>query len=124
MASNFDDPLAAWRNLVTKLESSINTASNKAMENEQFSRTVNQFTSAGATAQQSFSSFMDRYLSAVNMPSGTQLGELSTRLAAIESQLAYITRMLEEAGHIGKSPTSSTFTRPPRTKKAAPESKA
>lgn len=124
MASNFDDPLAAWRNLVTKLESSINTASNQAMQNEQFSKTVNQFTSAGANAQQSFSSFMDRYLSAVNMPSGTQLGELATRLAAIESQLAYITRMLEEAGHIGKNPAASTFPRPPRTKKANPESKA
>lgn len=110
--------------MVSKLETSINSASNKAMQNEDFSRAVNQMTSAGATAQQSFSSFMDRYLGAVNLPSGTQLGELSTRLAAIESQLAYITRMLEEAGHIGRSPASSTFSRPARTRKPKPESEA
>lgn len=121
MAASSNDPLAIWRDMVTSLESNFNSASNKLMESQEFSRTMNQFTSVATGAQQSFNTLMERYLATLNLPTASQIKDLSERLTAIEGQLSDLTSLLQNTAHAPERATGTPTARPTRTRRPDPE---
>lgn len=116
MAGASDDPLAFWRNMVSSLESNVNSASNKLMEAEHFSKTMNQFASAATGAQNSFNEIMERYLSTLNLPTASQVKDISVRLAVIEGQLSELVSLLQVADAAGQG-AGERFPRPSRARR-------
>jgi hypothetical protein len=118
----FSDPLAMWREALSKLEANVNTISMTTMETEQFSKAINQVASASTNAMASLNVFMERYLAMMNLPSANQLKEIAARLGALESGFSELNRQLQDADRISRPPGIDQSPRPPRTRQAPSDS--
>ncbi len=110
------DPLALWRDMLTKWESSFNDAANKNMASPEFSRFMNQAMGMSVRMQQTMGELMGKYLTAMNMPSRADLVAISERLQSIEDQLARLSAAVEQ-GSVGTSAAAKPYAGPPRTKR-------
>jgi hypothetical protein len=89
------DPFAAWRDIVSQWEKSVNALANREMASDQFSGSMNQMMNVMLRAQQSVGDAMIKYLAALNLPSRADLIALGEQLGSIESQLSRIAVAIE-----------------------------
>jgi len=109
------DPAAAWQKMISRWEQEVNDWSGKLTQNEQFGKVMSQATKMQIMAQRSFNDHMEKLLKSLNLPSKTEIEEISERLDRIEEVLERLTLTL---GHAKEAPVAS----PKRTRKpAAPE---
>ncbi|GGC16973.1 hypothetical protein GCM10011371_00520 [Novosphingobium marinum] len=107
------DPVAAWQGLVQQWEQEINAWSGKITETEQFSAMMGQATKYSLVAQQAFAEHMEKVLTSLNVPTKTQMEEMSERLSAIEEALERL-RLSMADGPEAKSAPEPRRTRKPK----------
>jgi hypothetical protein len=119
------DPFAAWRDIVSQWEKSVNSLANREMASDQFSGSMNQMMNVMLRAQQSVGDAMIKYLAALNLPSRADLVALGEQLGSIESQLSRIavaidrqTQIAATLQHASPPPTPPPPTSPPPTSQA------
>lgn len=131
------DPFAAWRDIVSQWEKSVNSLANREMASDQFSGSMNQMMNVMLRAQQSVGDAMIKYLAALNLPSRADLIALGEQLGSIESQLSRIAVAIERQAaqpaapqpaapqpaaspSMSPPPASPGRRTPPRTKRPPP----
>jgi hypothetical protein len=126
------DPFAAWRDIVSQWEKSVNSLANREMASDQFSGSMNQMMNVMLRAQQSVGDGMIKYLAALNLPSRADLVALGEQLGSIESQLSRIAVAIERqaaqpaaaqpaaSSSMSPPPASPARRSPPRTKRPPP----
>lgn len=108
------DPTAFFRQMLGEWEKMANGLGGEAMKSEEWARAMHGASSATTNMQAMVKGVMERALAAANMPSRTELEDVSARLARIEAALARI-----EAAMGGAAPARSLRPGPPRTRKPA-----
>lgn len=88
--TSYPDPLEMWRNWLSESERQWNGFLNQAMATEEFSQTMGRFMDVYLNLQKSMSEAMGRYLTAINLPSRTDVLSIGDRLAAVEDRLASV----------------------------------
>lgn len=116
------DPFDVWREWLANSERQWNGFLNKAMATDQFTQGMGQFMDVYLNAQKGMNEAMGRYLSALNLPTrsdilalGERLSTLEDHLGAIESSLA----ALQTAAPAQTPAAAAAVPRPPRTKQPA-----
>jgi polyhydroxyalkanoic acid synthase PhaR subunit len=86
--ASYPDPLEMWRNWLTESERQWNGFLNQAMATDEFSQTMGRFMDVYLNMQKSMSEAMSRYLTALNLPTRTDVLAIGDRLSAVEERLA------------------------------------
>jgi polyhydroxyalkanoic acid synthase PhaR subunit len=110
--------MALWREWVTQSERQWNAFFNEIMGTERYSQSMGRLLAICLDQQKSMSEAMGRYLSALNLPTRSDVLSLGDRLAGIEKRLASVEERMERL--VGPSPSpapAATAPRPPRTKR-------
>ena len=89
-----NDPAAIFRTLLGEWEKMANSVGGEFARSDEFARAMHGATAAQMTTQEAISAMMARALAAANMPSRTEIEDLSARLARIEAQLGRIEERL------------------------------
>src|ERR1700687_4432125 len=89
------DPLALWRDMLSKWETGFNDAANRGMGSPEFSRFVNQAMGTSVRMQRGLGELMGRYLTAMNMPTRADIAALGERLQGIEEQISRLAATIE-----------------------------
>lgn len=110
------DPLALWRDMLSKWETGFNEVANRNMGSPEFSRFMNQAMGMSVRMQHGVGELMGRYLTAMNMPSRADIAALGERLQSIEEQIARLTAAIEHVA-IERSGEPTPLVGPPRTKR-------
>lgn len=108
MSSTPPDPGAFFRQFLGQWEQMTNSVGGGAMKSGEFARTMHGAGSAAMNAQDMGKQFMERALAAANMPSRTELEDLSARIGRVEAALFRIEAILME----GRAAPVSTSTVP------------
>lgn len=108
------DPAAAFRELVSQWEKGINEFAARTMNSDEFSKAMNKATTASTTMQQQLGELIGRYLTALNLPSRSEMVNIGERLQAIETSLHRVSTQLEK---LGASTGGGASGGPPRTKR-------
>ena len=117
--SSVPDPLQAWREWVDQAERQWNSVLNEFMGSEQFGEASGRMMEAFLGFQSSMNEATQRYLSALNLPTRTDLLSLGDRLATIETCLVELDRKLDALSPQAATPRSrAPRPKPKRTKKA------
>jgi len=115
------DPVASWREWMSQSENRLNALFNEVMATDGYGRVLGGLTKVFVSMQKSMSEGMERYFSALSLPTRSDVVDLGKRLSMIESRLLAIENsLLRLAGtdpQEGRTRTASP--RPPRTKKPA-----
>jgi hypothetical protein len=106
------DPLALWRELLTKGETTSNAALNRFMSTDAFASLFGRSNSLLLGVQGLFNELIPKYLAAVHMPSREEVSELGERLTAIEDRLI---RLSDAIARISPG-RSAAADRPPKTR--------
>jgi hypothetical protein len=95
------DPLALWRDMLTKWQAAFDATAGNNTATAEFSRFMNQ--TMGQTMgmsvqlQHALGMVMGKYLAAMNMPTRADLAVMNARLTSIEDQLARLTQQVASA---------------------------
>jgi polyhydroxyalkanoic acid synthase PhaR subunit len=116
MTQNPFDPFAMWRDALSKWESSVNDLANKSMVSPEFSQFMNQAGSVTMRMQHAMGEMMQKYLTAMNMPTRADITALGERLQNIEQQLARLAEASDRSSPAAL-PQTQRFAAPPRTKR-------
>jgi len=109
-----------WREWVGQSERQWNAFLNQTMASDQYGQSLGRFMELYVTMQKGMSEAMGRTLTALNLPTRTDILALGDRLAAIEERLATIETRLERlAGAEAGDGSAAAVSRPPRTKRPA-----
>lgn len=117
MTEHAFDPLALWRDMLTKWETGFNDLANTNMASPEFSRFMNQATGVSVRMQHAMGELMGRYLTAMNMPSRADVVAVGERLQGIEDQLARLTALVERMSAGSSLAAAKPHAGPPRTKR-------
>ncbi len=118
------DPMQMWREWVDQSERQWNSVLNEFMSTEQFGQASSKMMEAFLGMQSSMNEASQRYFSALNLPTRTDILSLGDRLAAIEGTLAELSSRLEALQPAGSTTRKGpSRPRPKRTKKAAAKKK-
>ena len=93
-------------------EKMANSFGGEAMKSEEWARAMHGASAATTNMQATLKGVMERALAAANMPSRTELEDVSARLARIEASLFRIESTLTQA-----KPAAPTRPKPARTRK-------
>jgi len=104
------DPGALFREMLGQWEQMANQLGGQAMTSGEFSRVMQGTSSAAMTAQGAVHQMMDKALAAANMPSRSEVEDLSARVRRIEEAVGRIEALLMAQA----STTSPGFTPPTR----------
>ncbi|MGH2608895.1 MAG: poly(R)-hydroxyalkanoic acid synthase subunit PhaE, partial [Tepidiformaceae bacterium] len=118
----YPDPLEMWRNWLSESERQWNGFLNQAMATDEFSQTMGKFMDVYLNMQKSMSEAMGRYLTAMNIPTRTDVLALGDRLAAVEERLAGVEAAVAKAATSGAKAAAGNGgpapkPRPARTRK-------
>lgn len=109
-----------WRTWLTETERQWNTFFNDVMSTDSFGRFLGGYTDMYSTFQRMVAQNMERSLATLNVPSRTDIGDLSERLSGVEERLAAIessiNTLAEAVGHPSE-PAAVTQLRPRRTRR-------
>ncbi len=109
-----------WRTWLTETERQWNTFLNDVMSADSFGRFLGGYTEIYSTFQRLAAQNMERSLSTLNVPSRSDIVELSERLSGVEERLAAIessiNALAEAVGHPAE-PAAVTQLRPRRTRR-------
>ena len=94
MAIQSPDPGAFLREMLGQWESMANQVGDQMMKSGEFARAIQGANAATMNAQTATHQLMDRALAAANMPSRSEIEDLSARLKGIEESVARIETML------------------------------
>ncbi len=108
------DPTAMLREWLGQWEKLANSVGGDALKSEEFARSLHGAGNATMSMQAVLSQAMDRALAATNLPSRTDLADISARMARIEASIARI-----ETALAGNAPTASPGLRRTRKPPAA-----
>jgi hypothetical protein len=115
------DPIASWREWMSQSENRLNGLFNEVMATDGYGRVLGGLTKVFVSMQKSMSEGMERYFTALSLPTRSDVVDLGQRLSMIESRLLSIENSL--ARMAGPDPherqTSTASPRPPRTRKPA-----
>ena len=117
MTQHAFDPLALWRDILSKWETGFNDLSNKNMGSPEFSQLMNQAMGMSVRMQHAMGEIMGRSLTAMNMPSRADLVAIGERLQGIEDQLGRLTAMVERMSAGPSAGATKPYAGPPRTKR-------
>ena len=115
--ASIPDPLEAWRLWVDQAERRWNSTFNELMGTEQFSQVSGRMMEAWLAMQSSMNEATQRYFSALNLPTRTDVLSIADRLSSIDRRLDDLERRLDTIG--ATAPSKSARPKPRRTKKAA-----
>jgi len=87
MSSTPPDPAAFFRTMLGEWEKIANGVGGQVLKSADFARTMQGASGAALNAQEAMKGVMERALAAANMPSRSELEDLSARLARIEGAL-------------------------------------
>ena len=122
MPNNDDRPDVGqlWRNWLTDTERQWNAFFNDVMGTDSFGRFLGGYMEVYSTVQRLVAQNMERSLSTLNVPSRSDIVELSERLGSVEERLGAIESNLktlaEAVGHPSQ-PAAVTQLRPRRTRR-------
>ena len=109
-----------WRTWLTETERQWNTFFNDVMGTDSFGRFLGGYMDIYSTFQRLVAENMERSLSTLNVPSRSDIVELSERLSGVEERLAAIESSInglaEAVGHPSE-PAAVTQLRPRRTRR-------
>ncbi len=109
-----------WRTWLTETERQWNTFFNDVMGTDSFGRFLGGYMDIYSTFQRMVAQNMERSLSTLNVPSRSDIIELSERLSGVEERLAAIessiNTLAEAVGHPSE-PAAVTQLRPRRTRR-------
>ena len=88
------DPGAFFREMLGQWEQMANQFGGQVMKSGEFSRVMQGANSATMTAQAAAHQMMDKALAAANMPSRSEVEDISARLARIEESIQRIEGLL------------------------------
>jgi hypothetical protein len=115
------DAMASWRDWMTQSESRLNALFNDLMSTDGYGRVIGGLTKVFVSMQKSMTKGMERYFTALSLPTRGDVVDLGERLSLIESRLLAMENILAKlAGpdtHGGDA--KAMVPRPPRTKKPA-----
>lgn len=109
-----------WRDWLTETERQWNGFFNDVMGTDSFGRFLGGYMEIYSTMQRLVAQNMERSLTTLNVPSRSDIVELSERLSNVEERLASIEsslKTLAEAAGQSTGPASVTQLRPRRTRK-------
>ena len=112
------DPMDAWRKQLTQAERDWNQYFNEAMGSDAFSQVMGTWMNGFLTVQKNTGEAVERYLAGFNLPTRSDITEISERLTTIEERLRRI-----EAATAG-GPAKPRNRTPPRTRKPPSENKS
>ncbi len=109
-----------WRTWLTETERQWNTFFNDVMSTDSFGRFLGGYMDIYSTFQRLVAENMERSLSTLNVPSRSDIVELSERLSGVEERLAAIessiNALAEAVGHPSEAATVTQL-RPRRTRR-------
>lgn len=120
------NPMALWRDWFVKSEKAWSQALTDLMGDERFSQGMGRYMQEALHTHRMFSESMSQYLANLNLPSRSDVLELSDRLGQIEDTLAAIQVELREqriqlarasAGSAVSEASGATASRPARTRR-------
>ncbi len=118
--NNSPDVGQLWRNWLVETERQWNAFFNDVMGTDSFGRFVGGYTEIYSTFQRLVAQNMERSLSTLNVPSRSDIVELSERLSRVDERLASIessiSALAEAVGHPSQ-PAPVTQLRPRRTRR-------
>ncbi|MDB5675215.1 MAG: hypothetical protein JWM65_2197 [Sphingomonas bacterium] len=88
------DPAAMFRDMLGQWETMANNFGGEAMKSGEFGRALQGANAAAMSAQAATHQMMDRALAAANMPSRSEVEDISARLARIEETIQRIEGLL------------------------------
>jgi hypothetical protein len=117
--NNPSDPVASWREWMSQSENRLNALFNEVMATDGYGRVMGGLTKVFVSMQKSMSEGMERYFTALSLPTRSDVINLGERLSMIESRLLSIENSLAKiAGPDSRAGESrAVVPRPPRTKK-------
>jgi hypothetical protein len=93
------DPAALFRDMLGQWENMANSLGGEMMKSGEFGRALQGANAAAMKAQAATHQMMDRALAAANMPSRSEVEDISARLARIEESIQRIeSLMMAQAG--------------------------
>lgn len=98
MSSTPPDPAAFFRTMLGEWEKIANGVGGQVLKSADFARTMQGASGAAMNAQEAMKGVMERALAAANMPSRTELEDLSARLARIEGALFRLEGKIDALG--------------------------
>jgi hypothetical protein len=112
------DPVSSWREWMSQRESQLNTLFNELMSTDGYGRAMGLATNLLLSIQKSTNEGMERYFTALRLPTRSDVLDLAERLSSIESRLLAIELSLRKlAGSTDRDKTPVPSLKPPRTKK-------
>jgi hypothetical protein len=120
MTQGLFDPLALWRDMLTKWQAAFGETAGAALGPAEMTRFVNQSMVMSMQMQQTIAMMMGKYLATLNIPTRADLAAMEARLERIEEQLARLTRQGADAADKPVAPTLRAEAETPRAKRAAP----
>lgn len=111
------DPAAFFREMLGEWEKMANSFGGQMLKSDEFARMMHGTNAASLNAQASSRQMMERALAAANMPSRSELEDISARIGRVEASLERIEALLN-----GGTPAKPAKPRPTRGRKppAAP----
>jgi hypothetical protein len=119
--SSNSEAFSSWRDWVTQSETQLNKLLNEVMATEGFTRVLGGFTKVLVSMQKGTGEALERYFTALSLPTRSDVLDLGQRLSSIELRLDAMETIL---GHLapksrGHGEAVAASPRPPRTKKPA-----
>ena len=111
------DTFAVWRDLLGQWEKGMNSLANETMASDQYTRSINGMMNLSLDLQRTLGESMAAYLTALNLPSKSDLSAISERLASIETRLDRIVTAAEGLALGAPARPEPVGTMPPRTRK-------
>jgi hypothetical protein len=111
------EAFSSWRDWVTQSENQLNKLLNDVMATEGYTRVLGGFTKVLVSMQKTTAESLERYFSALSLPTRSDVGDLGQRLSSIEERLGRLEEILERLAPKSASSGAATTPRPPRTKK-------
>jgi hypothetical protein len=118
MTTPLPDPGALLRDMLGQWEQMANQFGGQVMKSGEFTRAMQGANAASMTAQAAARQVMDRALAAANMPSRSEVEDISARLARIEEAVARIEAlMIAQASSLPPGMAPPERPKPKRTRK-------
>jgi hypothetical protein len=112
-----------WRNWLTETERQWNSFFSEVMSRDSFGRVSGSYMEVYSVIQRALNQGMERYLNTFNLPTHSDVVELSERLHNIEERLASLEANLSNLASAAGIETTASVTqlRPRRTRRPRPK---
>jgi hypothetical protein len=113
------EAFASWRDWVAQSETQVNKLLNDVMGTEGYTRILGGLTKVFVSMQKNTGEALERYFTALSLPTRSDVLEVGLRLSVIESRLAAMETLLARMaeGNASSVQSVAAVPRPPRTKK-------